>query len=205
MKNSLLRIMTVSLILMASLISLSCKPSPALAYNDRVVTLIKDEKYEESLVELNKAIEIEPQFAKAYYNRGLTYYYLADEEKWNSEEWKNQINKAILDFNKVIELKPDAFEPYFQRGYIYYESVDYDAAIQDFSRAIALNPKDEWSFLWRGYAHTYNEETTLAIADFEQFVKLAGDDYWFGEKPTDFVVKGVQDSIDAMKKELNVP
>ena len=45
-----------------------------------------------AIIDLNKAIELDPELAEAYFNRGSTYYY------------KGQEDLALADFNKVIEL-----------------------------------------------------------------------------------------------------
>lgn len=49
-------------------------------YNDRASHLIKIENYKDALVDLNKALEIKPDFGKAYYNRGIVKEMLRDEE-----------------------------------------------------------------------------------------------------------------------------
>ena len=57
--------------------------------------LVIDGEYEKAIVELNKAIELDPEYAEAYYNRGLAYN--------NSGE----MAKAISDYEKCVELSND--------------------------------------------------------------------------------------------------
>lgn len=54
--------------------------SNAQYYNDRASHLIRNENFKDALVDLDKAIEIEPDFSKAYFNRGIAKEMLRDEE-----------------------------------------------------------------------------------------------------------------------------
>ena len=56
--------------------------------------LFLDGQYDRAIVFFNKAIEKNPRFAEAYYNRGITYLE------------KKQFDKAISDFTKAIEINP---------------------------------------------------------------------------------------------------
>ncbi len=51
--------------------------------------------YEQAIEDYNKAIELDPDFAEAYYLRGVAYYVFDDPEQ------------AIEDFTKAIELDPN--------------------------------------------------------------------------------------------------
>ncbi len=74
------------------------------------------------------AIELKPDDAQVYTNRGVAYYS------------KGKYDLAIQDLNKVIELNPDYPIAYTNRGMAYYSKSEYDLAIQDFNKAIELNP-----------------------------------------------------------------
>ncbi|TRZ95050.1 MAG: tetratricopeptide repeat protein, partial [Dehalococcoidia bacterium] len=52
--------------------------------------------YNLAIADLSKAIELNPDYALAYYNRGNTYYR------------KKQADLAIADYNKVLEMSNDA-------------------------------------------------------------------------------------------------
>ncbi len=58
--------------------------------------------------EYNKAIEIDPMYAKPYYNRGNAYLK------------KEQYNQAIQDFTKAIDIKSSYAKAYNKRGYTYF-------------------------------------------------------------------------------------
>ena len=55
---------------------------------------IIDHDYDRAIADYTKAIEIDPKFADAYYNRGLAYCY------------KQDYDRAITDYTKAIEIDP---------------------------------------------------------------------------------------------------
>jgi len=79
------------------------------------------ENYETTIKDSNKAIEINPKNAEAYYNRGKAKASLGD-----------RIG-SMKDFNKAIELKPKNADAYYNsRGFLKSNLGDYSGAIKDF-------------------------------------------------------------------------
>ena len=85
--------------------------------------------YNSAIKDYDKAIQINNNYLKAYYNRGLSYASLED------------YDKAIEDFSKVIELKPDFAEAYHLRGLAKEYNSDLDGAAADYEQALKLNPE----------------------------------------------------------------
>ena len=73
------------------------------SYNNGT-TKFNNKQYADAIADFNKAIELKPDFEKAYYNRGLT----------RMELFQNKA--AIEDFSKSIELNAGADYAYFSRG-----------------------------------------------------------------------------------------
>src|ERR1044072_8057648 len=73
-------------------------------YNNSGTTKFNAKQYADALLDFNKAIELKPDFEKAYYNRGLA----------KNELLMNQ--SAVADFTKSIELNPAADYSYYSRG-----------------------------------------------------------------------------------------
>jgi tetratricopeptide (TPR) repeat protein len=76
----------------------------------------------------NKAIEVNPKYAKAYYNRGLAY----------GKSGQHII--AISDLNKAIEVNPKFAEAYKDRGVAYAFLEKTEEAKKDLLKAVELNP-----------------------------------------------------------------
>jgi tetratricopeptide (TPR) repeat protein len=72
---------------------------------------------------LNKAIELEPQNAYLYYNRGCTYTMMGDRIS------------AIKDFDKAISLFPRFAEAHYNRAVIHLLNNEPEKAIPDLSKA----------------------------------------------------------------------
>ena len=69
----------------------------------------------------NQAIRLQPDLAKAYYNRGIA--------KGALKQYKD----AIADYNEAIRLQPDYAEAYSNRGAAKAELEQYQEAIADFN------------------------------------------------------------------------
>lgn len=66
-----------------------------------------NQEYDKAIEAYTKAIALNPNYAKAYNNRGLVY------------DKKGQYDRAIEDFNRAIALNPNYAEAYNNRGIAY--------------------------------------------------------------------------------------
>jgi len=116
-----------------------------------------------SMADYNKAIELAPDSADVYYNRGDAY----DE--------MGEYGKAIADYNKAIELDPNHTLAYYNRGCAYGEIGAYDKAIADYNKAIELNPNDALAYYNRGFAYREKGEVPKLVSDLEKCISLSTD------------------------------
>ena len=65
------------------------------------------QKYDLALSDYSKAIEINPNYAEAYNNRGFLYSY------------QQKYELALADVNKAIDINPNHAEAYANRGLLY--------------------------------------------------------------------------------------
>jgi tetratricopeptide (TPR) repeat protein len=101
------------------------------------------EKYTDSkkaIEYLSHAIKLQPDYAGAYYNRGIAYTGLG------------QYQRAIEDFNEAIGLKSDYAYAYNNRGLAYNGLGQYQRAIEDFNKVIRLKPDYDNAYSNRGIA-----------------------------------------------------
>ena len=162
-------------------------PDPELtadSYYEIALDRITADDADDVLVNLSKAIDLNPNYVDAYFLRGLIYGSQYD------------FDKAIADFEKVVELDPshtDAkamhADAYAARGADYALEKNYDKAIADFERAIELDPdKAEFkaaaaaTYFLRGatrYEEGDNEsafaDLDRAISDIEKIIELDPD------------------------------
>ena len=122
--------------------------------------LIESGKYLEAIKILNKAIELNPNYAEAYNNRGNAYSYL------------KQYTKSMQNFNKAIELDPGYVWAYNNRGNAYSNLKQYRKAIQDYDKAIELDPNYAEAYLNRGMIYFYLKQYAKSMQDFNKVIVL---------------------------------
>ena len=108
----------------------------------------------------NKAIEINPNYADAYVNRGFIKESLGD------------CRGAMQDYNKAIEIDPNNSEATYSRGVRKFNLGDYRGAIQDYNKAIEINPNDVWAYNNRGVAKSHIEDYQGAIQDYNKAIEI---------------------------------
>ena len=80
-----------------------------------------------AIEQFNKAIELKPNFARAYLNRAFIHSKLGN--------YKESIN----DYTFYLKLKPEDPDILNNRGIIYKELGNYKAALNDFNNAISID------------------------------------------------------------------
>jgi len=88
-------------------------------------------EFDLALEDYNKALELNPQDAVSYLNRGRAY------------SNKKSYDLAVLDFDKTIELNPKDSTAYFTRADLYEKKGDSRQAIGDYQKAVELDAKNE--------------------------------------------------------------
>ena len=100
-----------------------------------------------------RAIEIDPEYAPAYNNRGKCYAKLAD------------YKKAIKDLDKAIVLNPGLAQAHYNRANTHNRLQQYREALTDFNKAITLDPGLAMAYYNRGNTYDKLGSRQQAIAD----------------------------------------
>ena len=140
------------------------------AYDYLVKSKVKNKNHESAIADLDKTIQLNPDYIIAYYNRGTTKGNLAQSkyEEGNVVEAQQLRQNAIDDFSQVIRLCQDFAEAYNNRGLNkshidkskseegeYSESQQLmQSAINDFTQAIKICPD---------YAPAYNNQADAKL------------------------------------------
>jgi len=120
--------------------------------------------YQGAIVDLTKAIEIDPKYAAAYKNRGL-----AKSNLGNYQE-------AIADYNKAIEINPKYVRAYNRRGWTKYLQGDFQGALLDSNKALQISPDHASTLDTRGRTKHALGQDTSACADLKRAVSLGYED-----------------------------
>ena len=121
---------------------------------DAGMRLMKATRYDQAILNFNRAVELDPGFAEAFRMRARAYV-----AQSNPEE-------AIRNFTRLSELRPRDALALTERGFAYIDKKDYVNAIADADRALALNPKLARAFNLRGIAHRSAGDPRKAVEDF---------------------------------------
>ncbi|MEX0852152.1 MAG: tetratricopeptide repeat protein, partial [Bauldia sp.] len=119
--------------------------------------------YERVIAAYARLIELQPNDASAYVNRGHVH---GD---------NSHTDLAVADYTQAIELEPDNAEIYSFRGAMYQLNRDYDRAIADYARLIELRPDDASAYNARGNSYGEKGDYDRAIADFSKAIELKPD------------------------------
>jgi tetratricopeptide (TPR) repeat protein len=112
------------------------------------------------LGDLDLAISLDPQNARAYSFRGIAKSELGDKQS------------ALTDFDRAIALNPNSENAYVYRGTTKFSLDNKQGALADYDRAITLNPKSEKAYFGRGNVKSKLDDQQGAIADYSQSIAI---------------------------------
>jgi serine/threonine protein kinase/Tfp pilus assembly protein PilF len=112
-------------------------------------------RFDLALVDLNRAIELAPDWPMAYVERAWT-----KVQAGNFEE-------GLPDYAKAIELSPGYLRAYTARAYVLLELERWEEALEDANRAIELEPNYR-AYLWGGYALVNLERLSEGVTYYER-------------------------------------
>lgn len=113
----------------------------------------------DALAAFNNAIRVNPDYAEAFYQRGLT---------------KMKLNQAkgIHDFNRALAINPSLFQAFLSRAAYYGMKGRFSKGIMSCNEAIKLQPRSVRAYLYRG-ALKYNIKAySLAVKDSTEAVAI---------------------------------
>ena len=117
-------------------------------------------EYENAKDYFDKTLELDPQSAGAYNNRGYAKFVLGDHKG------------AISDYDKAIELEPQYAMVYCNRGNAKLALGYYKDAISNSAKTLELNPQYPEAYNIRGVAKNKLGECQDAISDFNKAIEL---------------------------------
>src|SRR5471030_3162080 len=124
-----------------------------LAYLDRGDTA-------HAIADLNRAVELAPDFAPAYQNRGNAWYA------------RGNYGQAIADYDATIRIDPSSPSPYVNRATVRRDLGYVDGALEDYQNAISLGTDRATPYSGRGQIYMRQQDYSRAIADFDRAVRL---------------------------------
>jgi tetratricopeptide (TPR) repeat protein len=126
--------------------------------------LYRQKSYKEALAELDKAIEIDPRNAEAFYWRGRTLVNLG------------RVDQGVDDFKAAVKFKPDYAEAYDNLGWLASKQGQVDEGIAYLTKSIEFKPENAWAFYNRSRLLFSKGDVASAMRDAEKACGLGYED-----------------------------
>ena len=136
-----------------------------------------------ALKDYNRALELAPDNAGIYYNRGVLF---VSQENYDSAlkdynaalynrgrlfAYTHDHSAAVADYSEAIRLDPSA-QLYQERGSVYVQQHEYQRALDDENAAIRLDPSIALAYFFRSMAYGGLGAADKASADVKNAVRL---------------------------------
>jgi len=118
----------------------------------------------EALAEFNKAIQMDPRNAEAFYWRGRTLVSLG------------RLDQGAEDFKRAIQYKPDYAEAYDHLGWLASKRGEVDEGIAYLTKSIEFKPENAWAFYNRSRLFYSKGDLAGAMRDAEKACSLGYQD-----------------------------
>jgi len=186
--------------------SINVDPNYFMGYFVRALILADSNRkeYDKAIKDYTKAIELNLDFADAYYNRGLAW-----QNKNENKKAIDDFEKAILQYDKDLIDNPNNANIYNIKGLILYNRTAYEKAIENYTKAIKINSNFTDAYYNRGLALVAikeEEEYDNAINDYTKAIELNpnyADVYYFDRgnawKAKKKYEKAINDYTDAIR------
>ncbi len=148
--------------------------------------------YGEAKISFDRAIELNPNYTEAYFNRANVNFELA-EHQFSIEESTPQItismggatnttaepekripdfSGVLKDYDRVVQLDYNMSFAYYNRGNIKNRTRDFEGAVQDYTIAVAIDPNFAEAFYNRAITLIYLKNTKDACLDLSRAGEL---------------------------------
>ncbi|MDY6804506.1 MAG: tetratricopeptide repeat protein [Cyanobacteriota bacterium] len=116
-----------------------------------------------ALVDFNGAIELAPEKAGYYNNRGISFARM------------RSFPEAIADFEKALQLEPEELQSYHNLGAAYAEKGDLERSLESFSSGLKYKPDDAQTYYNMGVVRFKLGDKDGALADYTKSLELKPD------------------------------
>jgi tetratricopeptide (TPR) repeat protein len=151
---------SILLIIVLVVCSVFAKAQNAKELTQKGRELYEKREFMEALLNLNKAIDVDPSYSNAYYLRG------------NIKDNFDDRHGAMKDYNTAIEKNPKFADAFFARGNVKMKLQDYYGAISDYTAAIGVNENYIEAYFNRGKAKQMLQAYEDAINDCSKIIQI---------------------------------
>jgi tetratricopeptide (TPR) repeat protein len=143
--------------------TLACTSNSAIAHDCLGNALLKKERVNEAIVQCRMALEIEPDYAEAYFDLG------------NALMQKGELDEAIAHWQKAVQFKPDYSQAYHNLGVALLQKGRVNEAIAQLQKAVEIKSDDAEGYYSLGVALFQNGQVSEAIAQWQKALEIKPD------------------------------
>lgn len=154
--------------------AITLDPNYFMGYFVRALIRADRNEFNKAIKDYTKAIELNLDFADAFYNRGISWQNLDKKDKAFAD-----FDKAIENYEKAIEINPKDVELYIWNGNAWYNKkndhdkmITYENAIKNYNKAIDINPNYPIAFYNKAQAEITKKEYENALKDLNKVIDL---------------------------------
>lgn len=168
----------------------------AVDYFGRAMDFVTVRNYTAALADLDRAVEMNPDFTLAWFMRAVTRYKQLELERLSamegntrptgkeseaignaraslaSQSSREDYSAIIKDFDTVIKLSPEMELAYYDKGVVLLQMGDYTSALSAFNKALALKPDFGEAYYNRGYVYFRLGNKAAGTADLSKAGEL---------------------------------
>jgi tetratricopeptide (TPR) repeat protein len=134
--------------------AIALNPDYAIAHLWYAWTLASTGRFEESIAEAERALELDSLSLEINWFLGVAYYFA------------RQYDRAIEQFRKTLELEPNFYLPHTFLGWAYIQKSMYKEGIAELEKAVAIAPSNmSLTFLGYGYAAAGRRSEAQKVVD----------------------------------------
>lgn len=158
-------------------------------------------KEQEGMAAINKAIEINPKYNKAYGFRAVMYHMIGASDLKQAiddinialqDDPKNiqlikikagflynagQFEEALNEYNKLLKFDPENYSATVFRASAHRKMGNFDLALDGYDKAIKINSDESFAFEERAFLFLGQEDFQKAIEDYDRIIKLIPDNH----------------------------
>jgi tetratricopeptide (TPR) repeat protein len=124
------------------------------------VSLAQMREYDQAIADFNRALDLNPNYANAWFNRGELRYA------------KGNYTEAIDDYNQALRLNPRDAAAYNSRGHARYRIGQFREALDDYNQSVQFDSKNAAAFTNRGDAYMDQGQYERAATDYRTAIQL---------------------------------
>jgi tetratricopeptide (TPR) repeat protein len=165
-----------------------------MVYQKRGKKLTKYRITDEGKRILEKALEIDPYYAEAWYNKGLVYYKM------------KKYNEALECYNKALEIDPYYAEAWNNKGNVYYKMKEYNEALECYNKALEINSFDAGAWNNKGNVYYKMKKYNEALECYEEAIKLNPyyAEAWYNKGLVYYEMKKYDEAIKCYNKATDI-